>query len=113
MGKVLSTVLVAVLLTGCAGHVVKPDDKWVGEPDDRTGATAANLVYAVGSGVKCAEAGFMAFIAMTLTFGAVYEDVSRMMHGSCSTDTFVLSSKDIRQAVPDDNWCRQTAMPCK
>ena len=100
MGKVLSTVMVAVLLAGCAGHVVKPDDNWIGEHDDRSGALAVNLVRAPGSGLKCAAAGFLSFVGVVLTLGDAYEDASRLMHNSCNVDDFTISSKEIRQAVP-------------
>jgi hypothetical protein len=100
MGKGLSAVMVAVLLTGCAGHVVKPDDNWTGADDDRAGATAVNLVYAPGAGIKCAAAGFLSFLGLVLTFGEAYEEVSRIMHSNCNAEEFTMSSKDIRQAVP-------------
>jgi hypothetical protein len=100
MGKVLSTVMVAVLLTGCAGHIVRPDDNWTGEHDDRAGATAVNLVHAPAAGVKCALAGFISFLGVVLTFGEGYEEASRIMHSNCNVEDFTVSSKDIRQAVP-------------
>lgn len=100
MGKVLSIVMVAVLLSGCAGHVVQPDENWIGEPDDRSGALAVNLVHAPGSGLKCATAGFFSFLVVVLTLGDAYEETSRLMHNNCNVDDFTISSKDIRQAVP-------------
>jgi hypothetical protein len=100
MGIGLSAVMVAVLLTGCAGHMVKPDDNWVGEHDDRAGATAVNLVHAPGAGVKCALAGLISFVGLVLTFGDAYEETSRIMHSNCNVEEFTVSSKDIRQAVP-------------
>jgi len=110
MGKVLSAVMVVVLLTGCAGHVVKPQDKWVGDHDDRAGATAVNIRRALVMPPQCAVAGIFAAIAAGVD---AHEEASRMMHGACNADTFFINSKDIREAVPDASWCRQTAMPCK
>jgi hypothetical protein len=100
MGKVVSTVMVAVLLTGCAGHIVKPEDKWTGDHDDRAGAMAVNLVHAPAAGVKCALAGFLSFVGLVLTFGEGYAEASRIMHSNCDVEKFTVSSKDIRQAVP-------------
>jgi hypothetical protein len=101
MRKGLSAVMVAVLLTGCAGHTVTPDDdKWTGEHDDRSGAMAVNLVHAPGAGVKCAAAGFLSFLVVVVTLGEAYGEASRIMHSNCNVDEFTVSSKDIRQAVP-------------
>jgi hypothetical protein len=110
MRRVLPTVVVAALLTGCAGHIVKPEDNWVGEHDDRAGATAANIKRATVVPPLCAAAGIFAAIAVGVD---AHEEASRMMHGACNADTFFINSKDIRKAVPDADWCRQTVMPCK
>jgi hypothetical protein len=97
MGKVVSTVMVAMMLTGCAGHVVKNNNNWRGEHDDRAGATAVNLVHVPVAGVNCAIAGLFSFVAVLLDG---HEEASRIMHNNCNADNFIVSSKDIRQAVP-------------
>jgi hypothetical protein len=100
MRKALLTIGVAAILTGCAGHIPKPEDNWRGEHDDRAGALAVNLVHAPAAGVKCAIAGFFAYVGLALTWGDAYEEASRIMHSNCNAEDFVVSSKDIRQAVP-------------
>lgn len=98
MRKVLSTAVVAALLTGCASHAAKPEEHWRGAADDRAGATAVNVYHVPVAGVKCAIAGLFSFVAVLLDG---HEEASSIMHNNCNADDFIVSSKDIRQAVPE------------
>ena len=98
--SVVSLMLTAALLTGCAAHQPPaPANGRVPAADDEAGSVAANILYAPGRGLLCGASGLMAGVAMIVTFGQAYDSASELMHGGCS-GPWVLGPRDIRQAVP-------------
>jgi hypothetical protein len=98
--SVVSLMLTAALLTGCAAHQPPaPANGRVPAADDEAGSVAANILYVPGRGLLCGASGLMAGVAMIVTFGQAYDSASELMHGGCS-GPWVLGPRDIRQAVP-------------
>ena len=98
--RVISLVLLAVLVAGCATHTAPaPVDGRVPDADDETGSIAANLWYVPGRALVCGLGAISAGVVMTLTMGQSYEDASQLMHGGCS-GPWIVRPSDIRQAVP-------------
>lgn len=98
--SVVSLVLVAALMTGCAAH--RPPataDGRVPGSDDEAGSIAANIVYVPGRGLLCGASGLMAGVVMIVTFGQAYDSASELLHGGCS-GPWLLGPSEIRQAVP-------------
>ena len=98
--SLVSVVLVAGLLAGCATHQPPaPVDGRVPAADDQAGSVAANILYVPGRGLLCGASGLMAGVVMLVTFGQSYDSASELLHGGCS-GPWVLGSSDVRQAVP-------------
>jgi len=98
--RVVSFMLVAALLVGCATHSPPaPVDGRAPARDDEVGSIAANLLYAPGRGLVCGGSTIMAGLVMVLTMGQSYDSASELMHGGCS-GPWIVSPSDIRQAVP-------------
>jgi len=106
--RVVSFMLVAALVAGCAAHRSAAPAAWdspttadgrVLATDDEVGAIGANIWYAPGRALLCGGSGIMAGLLMTLTLGQSYESASELMHGGCS-GPWIVRPVDIRQAVP-------------
>jgi hypothetical protein len=98
--RVVSLVLVATLVAGCATHgAPAPADGRVPSEDDEIGSIAANVWYAPGRALLCGLGAISAGVVMTLTMGQSYSDASELMHGGCS-GPWIVGPSDIRQAVP-------------
>jgi hypothetical protein len=105
--RVVSFMLVAALVAGCAAHregrndwrIPTTADGRVLATDDEVGAIAANIWYAPGRAFLCAGSAISAGLVMTLTLGQSYDSASELMHGGCS-DPWIVRPADIRQAVP-------------
>lgn len=98
--RVISLVLLAVLVAGCATHTAPaPVDGRVPDADDETGSIAANLWYVPGRALVCGLGAISAGVVMTLTMGQSYEDASQIMHGGCS-GPWIVRASDIRGAIP-------------
>ena len=83
--RVVSFVLVATLVAGCATHrALAPADGPVPAIDDETGSIAANVWYAPGRVLLCGLSAILAGLVMTVTMGQSYDDASVLMHGGCS-----------------------------
>lgn len=98
--SVVSLVLLAALLAGCAAH--RPPavaDGRIPGSDDEAGSIAANIVYVPGRGLLCGASGLLAGTVMLVTFGQAYDSASELLHGGCS-GPWLLGPSDIRQAVP-------------
>jgi hypothetical protein len=98
--SVVSLMLVAALLAGCATH--RPPaaaDGRVPMSDDEAGSVAANILYVPGRGLLCGTSGLMAGVVMLVTFGQAYDSASELLHGGCS-GPWLLGPSEIRQAVP-------------
>ena len=94
--RTLVSLIAAVAVAGCAMHgPARPQ----AQGDDVVGAAVANAWYAPGRVILCGTSAVLAAAAMTLTFGAVYDGASQMMHGACSPPLTV-TEQDIRNAVP-------------
>jgi hypothetical protein len=96
MIRMLSVVLIAVLLTGCAAHV-RSDPQPRPLADDRSGAVLADIWHVPGRAATCAGAAVLSIVTMTVTFGYEYETASQIMHGGCG-GPWLASPQAIRDA---------------
>jgi hypothetical protein len=94
--RLLSILLGAVLLAGCAAHT-KSEEPRV-QTDDRVGAGVANVWYAPGRALVCGGSAVLAGVVMTLTLGQSYDSASELMHGGCS-GPWTVGPREIREAV--------------
>jgi len=97
---VVSLMLGAILLAGCATHrnPVAADGR-APATDDEVGAIVADIWYAPGRALLCGGTAIIAGAVMTVTLGQSYESASELMHGGCSRP-WIVRPADIRQAVP-------------
>ena len=98
--RLLSFVLAATLLAGCATHrPPAPADGCAPGGDDEAASIAANILYAPGRGLLCGGSAIMAGLVMVVTLGQSYDSASELMHGGCS-GPWIVRPSDVRQAVP-------------
>jgi len=98
--RVVSLMLGAILLAGCATHrnPVAADGR-APATDDEVGAIVADIWYAPGRALLCGGTAIIAGAVMTVTLGQSYESASELMHGGCS-GPWIVRPADVRQAVP-------------
>jgi len=98
--RVVSLMLGAILLAGCATHrnPVAADGR-APATDDEVGAIVADVWYTPGRALLCGGTAIIAGAVMTVTLGQSYESASELMHGGCS-GPWIVRPADVRQAVP-------------
>lgn len=92
----MAGVLTLALLAGCASRQVSKVDRLQSDsPGNEAGAVAANIWYTPGRAITCAGGAILAGVVMSVTFGALYDESSDVMHGACGGPWF-LTSTDVR-----------------
>ena len=96
----LSSLLTLLLMAATTFEASPGDLGSVSQPPSggaTAAATASNIVYVPGKAIVCGTSGVLWFVAMLLTFGALYQESADFVKGGCG-GRWVLTGEDFTSA---------------
>ena len=91
--SIAATLILVLLVTGA--RVALAEDTSPPSTSGATAAVASDIFYVPGKAIVCGLSGLGWVIAMTLTFGALYQESADFVKGGCGGQ-WVLTGEDIK-----------------
>ena len=93
--SIAAALILVLLVTGTTAVWAQNTSPTTNNSGAGTAAAASNVFYVPGKAIVCGLSGLGWVIAMTLTFGALYQESADFVRGGCGGQ-WVLSAEDIK-----------------